>query len=140
MASETRVFVYGTLRSSCGNYRLLAGNTAAEYPAVLPGARLYASGIPYVTDCPDGGQVVGELMVLRPDLADAVLQRLDSLEGFRAGRRGNLYERVSRTILYRYQDTLLKTTAWVYLAGQATIERLTDDLIVADGDWLGRAS
>lgn len=138
--SVTKVFVYGTLRRGNGNYRLLDGNTVAEYPAVLPGARLYASGIPWVTDCPDGSQVIGELMVLRADVADVVLQRLDRLEGYRPGRGGNMYERVPRPVLFDDDGRLRRTMAWVYFAGHAVASRLTDRDRVPGGDWLSYAS
>ena len=138
--AATKVFVYGTLRRGGGNYRLLDGNTAGEYPAVLPNARLYAAGIPWVTSSPDGSQVIGELTVLRADVADVVLQRLDRLEGYRPGCGGNLYERLIRPVLFNEAGRQRRTTAWVYVAGHAARRRLSDHDLVPGGDWLSYAS
>ncbi len=134
------VFVYGTLRCGQGNHGLLGGNVAAIFAAQLPGHLLYADGLPYVAECADpGAAVTGDLAVLDPSPYEAVLARLDRLEGHRADGMG-LYVRAARPVRYEaaggvWEDTL----AWVYHGGRSFSYR--SDLLVAGGNWLaGRAA
>ena len=130
-------FVYGTLRPGQGNYRLLAGQTVAEFPATLPGHALYGPGLPYVTAGEEDSTVVGALIFVAPERYAEVLARLDCLEGYRPGRPHCHYERVVRTVRYLDADGAEATTlAWVYLAGPAARERLRGTERIAGGDWL----
>ena len=130
-------FVYGTLRPGQGNYRLLAGRTVGEFPAVLDGHALYGPGLPYVTAAEGDSVVVGDLIFVDPGRYGEVLARLDSLEGYRPGSRHSHYERAARTVRYVGVDGAEATTvAWVYLAGPAARERLRPVERIAGGDWL----
>jgi gamma-glutamylcyclotransferase (GGCT)/AIG2-like uncharacterized protein YtfP len=132
---EQAVFVYGTLRGSEHNYRLLRGRTSAEFPACLPGHALYADGIPYILPAL-GAEVVGELMILKPQVSAAVIARLDYLEGFAGpGRPHNLYERCLRKVVY-VTDSGERSTrpAWVYVAGSRIADR--GGAPEPSGDWL----
>lgn len=133
-------FVYGTLRRGQGNYRRLAGRTAAEHPAVLPGHALYfGSGLPWAVAAEPEAGVVGELIVATPGEYHEVLADLDRLEGFRGARASNLYERVARQVTFVDEsgspDT---TTAWVYIAGGNFSEGFLgrDALRIEGGDWI----
>ena len=130
-------FVYGTLRPGQGNYRLLAGRTVGEFPAVLDGHALYGPGLPYVTAGEEDSAVVGDLIFVAPERYVEVLARLDGLEGYRPGSRHSHYEREARTVRYVGADGAETTTvAWVYLAGPAARDRLRPAERIPGGDWL----
>ncbi len=130
-------FVYGTLRPGQGNYRLLAGQTVAEFPATLPGHALYGPGLPYVTAGEEDSAVVGDLIYVAAERHAEVLARLDCLEGYRPDRSDNHYDREARTVRYVDVDGAEATTlAWVYLAGRWARERLRLGERIAGGDWL----
>ncbi len=140
MDTETRlpIFVYGTLRHGQPNYRLLAGRTAHEHEALLPGHQLYVARLPYVAETPDTDTVVvGELMTPRPDRYAETLRHVDRLEGYEPAEpdRG-LYLRVARTVFYRTTpyEPWQQHQAWVYHGGH----HFTYDETLRDpsGDWL----
>lgn len=129
------VFVYGTLRRGGGNHGwLLDGQTVREARAVLTGARMWDyGGFPFVTLSADPDDVVvGELMWIPVDRYQAVLRRLDGLEGYRGPGRQNLYDRVLATVPAGDADV----RCWVYIAGDA--ERVTGLPRVQSGDWFAK--
>ncbi len=131
-------FVYGTLRPGQANHaRLLAGRTLAEIPATLGGHALYGPGLPYVTVGEEASSVLGDLIFVAPECYAEVLASLDRLEGYRPGVWSSHYERKARVVRYVGTDGVATTaTAWVYLAGPATRERLHPSERIASGDWL----
>jgi len=70
------VFVYGTLRGSHGNHRLLFNSEYIEEDVIF-GKSLYVNGLPYVHDGPDEEFVVVEKYRVDVD----TLLVLDQLEG-----------------------------------------------------------
>ncbi|WP_432066439.1 gamma-glutamylcyclotransferase family protein [Streptomyces sp. C10-9-1] len=130
-------FVYGTLRPGERNHDLLlAGRTAEEETAVLPGAVLYEGpGYPYAVDDPTGaGRVAGEAVTAAPGEHDRLLAELDRLEEYLApGHPRNLYERVVREV--RRPDGGTRR-AWVYLAASRVARELAaHGRTVPGGDW-----
>lgn len=128
-------FVYGTLRPGERYYlRLLAGRTAHEAPARLPGAVLYEGpGYPYATR--GDGVVTGALLTPRPEAYAEVLRVLDLLEECHGpGDPRNLYDRVERTV-----EPLggAAARAWVYLAAAPLARELREHgTALPGGDWL----
>ncbi|MQY32724.1 hypothetical protein SRB17_06780 [Streptomyces sp. RB17] len=130
-------FVYGTLRPGEPNHDLfLRDRTAAEEPARLPGAALYAGpGYPYAVERP-GGEIRGELVTARPETYAALLAALDRLEEYTPGDPRNLYERVARHVIRTDGTTAL---AWVYLAAPRVAGQLrAQGKPIEGGDWLSR--
>jgi gamma-glutamylcyclotransferase (GGCT)/AIG2-like uncharacterized protein YtfP len=117
-------FVYGTLKPGEPNYaRYLAGQTASEAEATLPGAALFTEGpYPFLVTAPDvlgpGESVHGVIVALRPPVYELVLADLDRLEGYVPGGAQNLYERVALDVV----TSAGPRRAWVYIAGEATLE------------------
>ncbi|NKY16539.1 gamma-glutamylcyclotransferase family protein [Streptomyces somaliensis] len=133
-AGELPFFVYGTLRPGERNHALfLAGRTAAEEPARLPGAALHdGPGYPYAVRGGDGG-VAGELVRAAPGAYGGLLSALDRLEEYHGpGHPLNLYER-RRCDVVRLRDGVL-VPAWVYVAAA----RAVPGPRIPGGDWLGR--
>lgn len=118
-ATPLPFFVYGTLKRGEPNYvRYLTGQTASESPAALAAAALFTEGpYPFLTQEPDllapGDVVHGALISLRLAVYQLVLDDLDRLEGYVAGGRQNLYERVILEVATA--DGMRQ--AWVYVAG-----------------------
>jgi gamma-glutamylcyclotransferase (GGCT)/AIG2-like uncharacterized protein YtfP len=112
MTKKLPVFVYGTLRKGLHNYRLLQGATVKEVPATIKGVIYPVSpygGFPCLVA--EEGTVQGELMYIKPNIYDKVVDRLDSLEGYRK------YHEVSS--MYLRRKAIVKTEegeveAWVY--------------------------
>jgi gamma-glutamylcyclotransferase (GGCT)/AIG2-like uncharacterized protein YtfP len=132
------VFVYGTLRVGELNHRrLVAGRTTREIPAVMPNQKMYAGAYPCVADDPEGGEIVGDLLFIRPELYAQMLAELDELEEYRPEEEDPWYRRVSREARYRDEEGRTRTVeAWVYHGGRATLSAFTERDRVADGDWL----
>jgi gamma-glutamylcyclotransferase (GGCT)/AIG2-like uncharacterized protein YtfP len=127
------IFVYGTLRTGQGNWaRLLRGSTVSETPAVALDHALYADGIAFAHERP-GAQVVGDLMTLPADCYDAVLARLDALEGYDAASDSGLYLR--RTCTVGLPDDT-QHTAWIYLGSPRVLAQFDECDLVPDGDWV----
>lgn len=137
MGDRLPVFVYGTLRNGQRNYSLLAGRTAAEYPARADGLVLFGQRIPFAVER-DGGVVVGELMVLDDDHYEQAMVDLDGLERYYEDRLDeSLYVRVIRSVRYQRLDGDWETTkAWLYLVGAAAAGRYHEGELVPDGDWV----
>lgn len=134
-------FVYGTLRPGEPNYaRLLAGQTASEAPATLPGAALFTAGpYPFLVTAPDlllpGDAVRGEVVALRPPVYRLVLADLDRLEGYVEGGAQNLYERVVAEVLTAGGPR----RAWLYVAGAGALAEIRAGALrrIPGGVWPG---
>jgi gamma-glutamylcyclotransferase (GGCT)/AIG2-like uncharacterized protein YtfP len=137
-AEELPFFVYGTLRVGQGNYlRLVAGKTTRSVPAVLPHHRMYAAIYPCITEDAAGGQVVGDLLYIKPDLYDEVLAALDDLEQYHPDEEDPWYIRVKRTVEVTDPDGRIRhVETWVYLGGRATLAAYTEEQRVPSGDWV----
>ncbi len=105
-----RVFVYGTLLSGMSNHDRYCGDALTIEPAVTTG-RLYhlPYGFPAMFDSPDG-QVFGEVMSF-PDI-EQTLERLDRLEGYRAGDDQSHYIRIKKAVLIQNRNF---SSAWMYI-------------------------
>ncbi len=127
-------FVYGTLLPGQPNYALWADAIVAEERAWLEHGRLYDVGrYPMLVEAGDG-RVCGRLIIVDPDRYQAVLARLDWLEGFNPKRpEQSDYQRVAREV--RLADGRA-ARAWVY-AGK--IQRVSALPVVPDGDWAAYA-
>ncbi|MGW7575072.1 gamma-glutamylcyclotransferase family protein [Streptomyces sp. NPDC054765] len=135
-------FVYGTLRPGEANHaRSLRGRTAAEEPARIGGALLYAGpGYPYATAGPADAVVHGALVLPRAADYDEVCATLDRLEDYTPGDPRNVYERVRTEAVCADGRTV---EAWVYLAAPPLAARLrATGTPFEGGDWLtsGRAA
>jgi gamma-glutamylcyclotransferase (GGCT)/AIG2-like uncharacterized protein YtfP len=132
-------FVYGTLRKGEGNYRrYLAGKTARELSATLPGYRLYARDLPCVVEAPgEGSTVLGDLIEVLPERYERVLQTLDALEGYEPAEEDPWYVRVRRRVRYVAVDGASgEADAWVYQGGRRTAASYGPADLVPSGDWI----
>lgn len=112
MENLTPVFVYGTLRHGEGNYHILRGKTEKEEIALISGA-IYPvasyGGFPCLMD--EEGEVVGELMWIKPELYERTMQALDRLEGYREyDEKNSMYIRQKVSVMYRGEEI----QAWAY--------------------------
>lgn len=134
-AARLPFFVYGTLRPGEPNHDVhLRGRVAAEEPARLAGAVLYAGpGYPYLVEDPEAGPVRGELITALPSAYDRLLAELDVLEDYAPGDPRNLYERVVRDVTLLDGGT---ARAWVYVAAPRVAAGLrASGAVIGGGDW-----
>ena len=144
LAQRLPVFTYGTLRNGQGNARLMDGAIAARSEeAHVDGIAVYGPswGFPYANEAPDGqGVTKGDLVHLLDDQdGDWARGRLDGLEGFNSDRfNDSHYRRVAHNVTYTDPATgqTQQTKAWVYLAGDWSKERCTEDNRIEHGDWV----
>lgn len=140
-------FVYGTLRTGCGNWDwALQGRTDETILSVLPDYDMYAppnAGFPAIasSDKPMGESagVVGELVYVPDDLYDDVTHDLDRLEGWHPDNpASSLYLKVARNVAYVNADgRTAKQRAWVYEMGSSLKARWAHpENLVESGDWL----
>lgn len=138
MNEQLAVLVYGTLRNGQHNYEIfLKGNTTEEFPATVDGFVLYGRGIPFAVPR-DGGQIIGELMVINPERYEDVLANLDSLEGYREQKpEGSLYQRVVREVQFQTPDGEWQSRdAYLYQAGSRLSLNGWDSKEIPGGDWV----
>jgi len=90
MKNEVKIFVYGTLKMGGYYARHFDSVRIEAKPAMICGA-IY-DGAPYPRLRLDkDGKVYGEIHTYREP--DAVLERMDMIEGYRKGSDNNLYNR-----------------------------------------------
>jgi gamma-glutamylcyclotransferase (GGCT)/AIG2-like uncharacterized protein YtfP len=124
------VFVYGTLRNGFGNYNwALKGKTEKEETALLEGS-IYpvhsGGGFPCLIE--EEGLVHGELMYIKPDLYDDVMQSLDNLEGYFPKREStSMYVRRVRDV--HVGTKTIKAYVYVYNRPLRTKR-------IESGDWV----
>ncbi len=123
-------FVYGTLLPGQPNAYLWHGCVTKIAQAILTNAQLYDMGyFPMLVDAADS-YVNGMVLTIRPADYQAVLARLDHLEGFRPDNPENsAYRRVCRKV--RLSNGRWRA-AWVYL-GQP--QHVAGRPIVPQGNW-----
>ena len=124
-------FVYGTLRPGYPNYKhCLSDVRHTVVPASLAGARMFATGRPFPYVSTKGARaedvVVGALIEVAPEHYAGALQRLDWLEG-----HPRHYTRTATVVTTEAGPV----EAWAYLAGPGTEASLSEDEVVASGDW-----
>lgn len=131
------VFVYGTLRAGQANWRrYLQGKTLATRPAIAPDHKMYATNYAYVTDAP-GQQIVGELVEIRPECYERVMQDLDRLEDYDPlDLEHSLYVRVEREVLVVDAEPNVRRQAWIYHLNPHRRDSFSDADLVSGGDWL----
>jgi gamma-glutamylcyclotransferase (GGCT)/AIG2-like uncharacterized protein YtfP len=124
-------FVYGTLRPGYGNYeRCLSDVRHTAVPARLAGARMFATGRPFPYASTKGARlqdfVVGALIEVAPEHYAGALRRLDWLEG-----HPRHYTRTATVV----ETEAGPVGAWAYLAGPVVEACLSEEQVVAGGDW-----
>lgn len=124
------VFVYGTLRPGCGNYRLLAGATTAERTATISGYRMVSNGgFPYILNDTPESVVTGTLVDVDPALWERVLPNLDALEG-----TPHHYERLVQPVQVDGETV----EAYVYVPPKADQHLYADLAPIESGNWEDR--
>lgn len=130
-------FVYGTLRQGEANHHLIKKATVSCRPARLAGAVMYDLG-PYPMIVEGEGAIIGELVEIDPARYEAVLRRLDILEGVDGNDPENprgLYRRVRRPVQLEDVAEAVSVDAWVYLGRETTARR---GVLRPGGDWVRR--
>jgi gamma-glutamylcyclotransferase (GGCT)/AIG2-like uncharacterized protein YtfP/cation transport regulator ChaC len=115
------VFVYGTLRKHERNHYLLKDSKLISEQAWTYG-ELFDTGNEYPMMKKSSSQkVFGELY----EVSQKQLASLDELEGYKVGRKDNLYERVVQTIF----TDIGESKAYLYLSERACVTA------IPAGDW-----
>lgn len=125
------VFVYGTLRQTAGNHRLLEGRYDSVEEVTVPGLRMYSDpgSVPFTIQGNAHERVVVEKYALSAETLESTMVNLDRLEGFRKVGGNNFYERV--IITFEDRDGRIHR-GWIYL----TAPFGDDARIVEGGDWV----
>ena len=123
-------FVYGTLLPGQPNAFLWQGSVTAQQPATLAGGILYDMGsYPMLVEAADD-YVQGVLLHIAEAEYEAVLARLDELEGCTPNQPEDFgYSRVVREVL---GENGRSQSAWVYIGQEATVRGLPS---IPGGDW-----
>lgn len=117
------VFVYGTLRQGEPNAHLLKRATCIAEQCWTDGF-LYDTGYGYPAMQPTpSSRIYGELY----SVTEEALGRLDQLEGYREGRKNNLYERIVQTV---YTDKG-SFHSYMYIASKENLLKKK----IPNGDW-----
>ena len=129
-------FVYGTLLPGQPNFTLWGTDIAKMEPAAFVGGRMYDMGYyPMLVTAVASELVQGMCITINKSPYEAVLQRLDDLEGYDPKKPDEVgYQRQAVEIVLANGRT---RQAWVYL-GQP--ELVTDKPPVAGGDWAAYAA
>ncbi|GHG11556.1 hypothetical protein GCM10017783_24840 [Deinococcus piscis] len=128
---HSHVFVYGTLKPGHRNAAWASAVAQPQaQPASIGSAELHHLGrYPGLVFAETGEQVQGYLYTYPPAQLDAVLAKMDELEGYRGPQHPeNLYTRELREV------TLVDGTAcmaWVYVYAQP----LPPESLIEDGRW-----
>lgn len=124
-------FIYGTLLPDQPNYFLWESDIVAMEPAVFSGGQLYDMGYyPMLVTAVPPKTVHGMAVTVDPAQYQAVMQRLDALEGYNPDEpEESAYQRQVVAVILadgRSQQ------AWVYLGDLALVQGKP---VVPDGDW-----
>jgi gamma-glutamylcyclotransferase (GGCT)/AIG2-like uncharacterized protein YtfP len=129
-------FVYGTLLPNQPNFFLWGSDIKVMESATFLGGRLYDMGYyPMLVTAVSAEKVQGMVITVDTAQYEAVLQRLDELEGYDPEQpEASGYQR-------RQVEVVLANgrsqQAWVYL-GQSHL--VADKPVVASGDWASHAA
>jgi gamma-glutamylcyclotransferase (GGCT)/AIG2-like uncharacterized protein YtfP len=127
-------FVYGTLLPGQRNAYLWAEEAEWQVGAWLANGRLYDLGtFPILLE--EGADTVrGVVFAIRPEQYDAVVTRLDFLEGYDPTQpNAGLYQRVSRAVMTDEGENGRLLHAWVYIGHPPATPHMTP---IPSGDWL----
>ena len=128
--SQLPFFVYGTLLPDQPNFHLWEADIEAIKPATFLGGRLHDMGYYPMLVTAVGEAVQGMVVTVTASQYDAVLQRLDALEGYDPNQPDNsAYRRRKVEVVVANGRS---QQAWVYL-GQAQL--VQGKPVVSDGDW-----
>ena len=131
------VFVYGTLRAGLGNYNwALKGRTKEEVPAFVFNHAIFpvskTGGFPCMIKN-QGTIVQGELMYIKPELFETVMQDLDGLEGYiETDLDYSMYHRKLITVSHGVTGEPIK--AWTYYWNLRTEKEIYD--FIPNGDYV----
>lgn len=137
--TRAQPFVYGTLRKGLPAYhRMLAGNTTREVKTTASGYDMYmkVSGTyPYALSTIGNSAIVGEEMHLKDSVYWAVLNRLDTYEGYNPNRP------LSQQSYVRTETrTQRGTKVWIYEATpRMKAYLLSNGVHITSGDWFKRS-
>lgn len=107
------MFVYGTLRKGEVNHKIIQGASCLHEQAYVQGLLFDTEyGYPGLIENEKLENVYGELY----SLPESLLSSIDELEGYREGRKDNLYDRVIRPVT----TDIGKVEAIVYLYNDAS--------------------
>ncbi|NLC68168.1 MAG: gamma-glutamylcyclotransferase [Clostridiaceae bacterium] len=123
-----KVFVYGTLMKGFWNHRRhLDGRISRVTPGKVKGLLYHLpEGYPALLE---GSETVkGEIV---EPVDEELLEALDRLEGYREGRRNNLYIRSLGNVLTEDREEI---TCWVYFYADGEYAR-GNGIPVPNGDW-----
>jgi gamma-glutamylcyclotransferase (GGCT)/AIG2-like uncharacterized protein YtfP len=136
MAKNLPFFAYGTLLPGQPNYPLWQAAILSQRPATFPNGRLHDVG-PYPILLEGGpNPVKGMVIAIEPAAYEAILARLDYLEGYTpAAPDGCLYCRVARPVNLTDSGEIVE--AWLYLGQTAAAPPFP---LIASGDWLAHAA
>lgn len=123
-------FVYGSLLPGQPNFTLWGQALLDTRPAVYTGGVLYDLGAYPMLIEEGAGRVSGRVMYVTPADYTAVMQRLDSLEGYDPDQPERaIFRRVQRWVTLSSGAAL---PVWLYL-GRPELTRHAP--VVPDGDW-----
>lgn len=129
--------VYGTLRPNCGNYEwALKGRTSKEEIVTVEGYELVSNGgFPYALNN-EKSSIIATLVTVENEHYSAVIEDLDSLEGYTPDRKGNLYERIIETVLNSEGE---EVRAYIYSPDLVSQEELRNTHpVILSGDWMNK--
>jgi len=124
-------FVYGTLLPDQPNFFLWESDITVMEPAVFLGGRLYDMGYyPMLVTAVSPATVKGMVITVDFGKYEAVLQRLDKLEGYdpEQPEESGYQRQVAEIVLANGRSR----RAWVYLGDIALVQAKP---IVINGDW-----
>lgn len=117
----TQVAVYGSLRQTMGNHRLLEGQPFVGTTVTKRPYSMYSlGGFPKVDLLGDDSQIVVEIY----DVDEETHRRLDQLEGYRGPGESNFYD-CTKVELEQFGSALMYH-----------IDGSTNDVPVPNGDWV----
>lgn len=123
-----KVFVYGTLKKGESRAPVLQREAIKWVPAAILGFKLYDLGsFPCIGHSENGDQVFGELVECTNP--DAIVERLDMIEGYTPEGKHNLYNREEVDVIELGNGRKSKAFVYVFARG-------TDDFPqVKSGNW-----
>lgn len=131
--TNSKVFVYGTLKPGESNYRRYCeGRVVDSYPAIAYG-QLFALpfGYPAMTE---GQGIVHGVVLSFPDLS--ILSELDPLEDYHPQRHPEENEYQRQAIEIFNLDRLPLGNAWAYIMASEKVNSY-GGILLSEGNWPG---
>lgn len=134
--SNPPFYVYGSLRTGQSGYYLISGKIITSLQTRMPWIDLYrisGSSYPYVVpNAANGTGVVGEVMVIKPDLYQGTVTSLDSYERYNPSLPPD-----NQTYVRELRQTREGVPSWVYVAGPRQADYLrSSGILISSGDFL----